>query len=749
MPVNRLSAIAQFFTRLLVLLLLPLTWFSPYFLVRMVGLSLTLLGGIAWLYWRQRCNKPFAVPLFALPMTLFVLWQLISVAFAPLPIYSLKFVLLNVLLLLLFFFFVDSLGLGWTPEQWLTALFSTGSLIIAIELIPGAAWLARWQHTTGTLFPLPPIPFTLPGVLLTNPNVTAGFVNLFIPLILVKLFLTTGTKRIGWGILLVVFLLTEYFSGSRTGWISLVASVTVTLGVLGWQRLRKLSRTQIIAGLTVGVGIGGIAAQQIFWRGKQSFTAARADIWHGAWQLFIASPLTGNGIASFTPLYAQTNAIPPGFVPSHAHNLLLEIMAETGFVGIILLGWGLWVGWKMFRIYGDLTNNHSFTPAWLGSGTAITIHHFGDYLLWQPLYTAFALLLLAVATHQLPQTVPLRRGNWLLAATLGVLITTGGWTLRGNMQYERGLVAARANDWASARENICSVAAKYPEKTLFEFQCGLASVRWADETGDTVPISDALPLALDALNRDPYWSVHRANVAMMLWQAGQRADGFALMQAVAESTPQNSLLALNAGWMAEKLGDNDAARKWYSTAIDINPALANDVYFLMTPLRQSMPGAGNYRAPLANGWEALAAGDYASAAQIFNIELADNSRNAEAWAGLAMAQLGLNNPAAEHSLATAKFISPNHFRVVGTEATFAHFQGDDARAAAILQNYLKDLTESTLHTNYYSAPYYFGAYNQVGLPFDLLPQFRRPLMDISMQPFIEWLKNYHTAGGTP
>ncbi len=750
MSMTRLSTFTQFCIRALILLLLPLTWFSPYFMVRAAGLGLSVLGSVAWLHWRLRHGEPLSVPQFALPMAIFALWRLVSVAFAPLPAYGLKFALLDVSLLLLFFFFIDSLRLGWTINHWLTSIISVATFIVALELIPTVVWLTRWRNLTGALLPLPPVSFTLPGVLLTNPNVVSGFVNLLIPLILVKLFSASEIKRIGWVFLLLFFLLAEYLSGSRTGWVSLAAGVTVTLGVFGWQHIRQLYRWQIIAGLVALTGIGSIAIQQVFWRGKQPFIAARGDIWRGAWQLFTDSPIFGNGTASFAPLYAQTNAIPPGFVPSHAHNFLLQIIAENGLIGLVLVALGLWLAGKTLRIQKHTVGNQPFIAAWGGIGAAMALHFLGDYLLWHPIYTAFSLLLLAIATRRLPHTISLRHGNWLLATIIGALIAMGLWILRGNWQYEHGLAAARADDWISAQKIICAVAEQYPEKTLFGFQCGMASVRLADETGDAAPIADALPLALDALKREPYWPVHRANVAMMLWQAGQRADGFDVMQSVAEATPDNAIFALNAGWMAEELGRNDAAREWYSTAIEINPALANDVYFTMAPLRKSVPGVGAYRSPLADGWDALSEGLEPIAEMDFTIAVAKNPRDAEAWAGLAAAQLGLGEPAAEHSLATAQFISPNHFRVVGAEATFAHLNGDDARAAAILQNYVDGLAESSNHTNFYSQPYYFGAYNQVGLPFDLLPQFRRPLMDASMLSFIDWLKTYQsTHGGTP
>ncbi len=748
---TRLRFLLLFTIGLTIFLLLPLAWRNEDVLLQWIGIGGILLLGVSIIFAGQQHSR--TLPRFIVPFALFIGYHGASLTFAPLPQYGIKLVLLNLALFVLFLFFIQSHSWGWKMEMWENILLTVGGLVMVLELMPLIAWLFRWRQNVGTLFPLPPVSFTLPGVLLTNSNVIAGFASLIVPLILIKLWRANHWQaKTGWSLLLTLFVIGTLFSHSRSGWLALLTGAGVTLGAIYLSHRKKPHR--IIVPIAIIFAI--ISAQQLFFSDKLSFINARGDIWRNAWILFTQSPVLGQGVGSFTPLYVVAAQSPPGYVVAHAHNFFLQLLAESGLVGLAIVAVGIWMLirtiWTQYRRAMPQSAARYRLLALIAAGAALAVHHLGDYLLWHPLYTATFFLLAAIALTPAPAEMALNFSAPRYSVLIGLLILgyIGGalWAGRGDLSYRKGLAATQADDWASARKNICAAAEKYPEKTLFGFQCGMASVRLADETGDAAPISDALPLVLETLNRDPYWSVHRANVAMMLWQAGQRDDAFASMQAVAESTPKNAIFALNAGWMAEELGDASAAREWYEKAITLSPPLANDMFFTMTPLRQSVTGVGEYRSPLADGWDALDAGDIAAAEQVFSAAVAANPKYAAAWAGLAAAQLGLDNPAAERTLATAKFIAPNHFRVVGTAATFAHIQGDDDRAATILQDYLDSLAESTFHTNYYSQPYYFGAYNQVGLPFDLLPQFRRPLLDNSFQPFVAWLKNYRaTTGG--
>lgn len=65
-----------------------------------------------------------------------------------------------------------------------------------------------------------------------------------------------------------------------------------------------------------------------------SFTG-RTEIWHAVWQLAAAEPWMGYGYASSVFVLPQ-HASQIGFATSHAHNLILQLLLTTGWIGVAL-----------------------------------------------------------------------------------------------------------------------------------------------------------------------------------------------------------------------------------------------------------------------------------------------------------------------------------------------------------------------------------------------------------------------------
>lgn len=754
---THLKELRQFIISLIVLLLLPLAWRNEVVTLQWVGVGGALLLGASIIFASQR--RSIALPTFSLPIIAFIGYQGFSLIFAPLPQYGVKLVLLNLALFILFLFFIQSRALGWTMNLWETVLLTVGGIIMAVELTPLFFWLLRWRQSAGAFFPLPPVSFTLPGILLTNPNVVAGFASLIVPLILVKLWRANHWQtKTGWSLLLTLFVIGTLFSHSRSGWLALLTGAGITLGALYLSHRKKPH--WIIVPLAIVFAI--ISAQQLFFSGKQSFSNARGDIWRNAWILFTQSPIFGQGVGSFTPLYVVEAQSPPGYVVAHAHNFVLQLLAESGIIGLAIAAIGIWMLIRATLAQYRRTPPHATTRyhllAFVGAGTALTVHHLGDYLLWHPLYTATIFLLTTLALTPLPADAILNLSpRWRnICFGLITMLYVGGvlWAGRGDSIYQKGLAAARADNWVSARENICAAAEKYPEKTLFGFQCALASMQVFSQNDDPSALNDAIAIQQQTFARDSYWVINEVNLALMLWQAKEYDDAKETMAHAVGRTPQNTIFMLNLGWMAEESGDTLRAAYWYERLLKLSPALATDVFFNQTPTRRKIATTVDPAINWASaGWDALDAGDFAAAEQIFSAAVAVSPKDAAAWAGLATAQRELGNPAAARTLATARLISPNHWRVVQMMAAFARANGDDARAAEILGNFFDNIAASPTRRIVYSRPYYFGAYNQVELPFDLLPQVQYPTFDVAMQPQLAWLTQYRKIhpkkDGTP
>ncbi len=170
----------------------------------------------------------------------------------------------------------------------------------------------------------------------------------------------------------VAFLLGAYLlltlvvllAGSRAGWISF-ALVSGLLGLRVIERSPRLALGIAAVTITVVALIGSVAYQQSeHFRARVDRTlefrtgnadhalAGRLPIWRTAGAMIAAHPLNGVGVRSFRFAYPDFAAADDPWVdPSgthgaaHAHQILLELLSETGVVGLccwLLAGWWLW-----------------------------------------------------------------------------------------------------------------------------------------------------------------------------------------------------------------------------------------------------------------------------------------------------------------------------------------------------------------------------------------------------------------------
>ncbi|PZA06812.1 MULTISPECIES: O-antigen ligase [unclassified Meiothermus] len=192
-----------------------------------------------------------------------------------------------------------------------------------------------------------------------------------------------GGSRVG-GLTLVLAAGAVWVSGSRAAfwaWGLLLGAWWWGLGRWRWAVLIPLML------------LGAALSDHPEWLGRlqdaakiDSSAESRLQFWHIAWRAFREHPLGGVGFGNF-PLYYQIH-LPPGaietYVP-HAHNLLLQLLAEGGLLG--LAGFGvLWGGvalllirlraWKGLALLGvalllnlfDYTffNAAVYYPLWVG-----------------------------------------------------------------------------------------------------------------------------------------------------------------------------------------------------------------------------------------------------------------------------------------------------------------------------------------------------------------------------------------------
>ncbi|HSC09205.1 MAG TPA: Wzy polymerase domain-containing protein, partial [Steroidobacteraceae bacterium] len=224
-------------------------------------------------------------------------------------------------------------------------------------------------------------------------------------------------------------------AGSRSAWLYL--AMLFVLALVVHRRLRN-NASRRIAVFACMFPLGFVAAlwlvklpmllptggPPMMGPGERVFQIAsgvgpRLELWGEAWQLFLTAPVLGAGLGQFAWhhfLHNDPASGATGSVFSHAHNVVLQLMAETGVAGALII-----VGAMLAWLVG--LRRVRLDPAWwwlLSALAVIGIHSLLEYPLWYSYFLGPAALLLGLGAQQaLPMRFP---GAARAAVALSMLV---------------------------------------------------------------------------------------------------------------------------------------------------------------------------------------------------------------------------------------------------------------------------------------------------------------------------------------
>jgi O-antigen ligase len=188
-----------------------------------------------------------------------------------------------------------------------------------------------------------------------------------------------------------------------------------------------------------------------------------------AWRIWLESPLYGVGWGELAHgMYTHAKIGDPLLIDRHAHNAVLQLMAETGVAGVLVLAGGvLWVMRRCWRDTIGETVNNVHTRTAVTVLLCIGVVSFTEFPLWH----AQGLVLAAVMIGMLPQpavliTVRRVRHALLFAFMVGVL-------LLGLLAVQYGRLQALYNGQPVAL-NASGLLRPYTEQTLTRMLSGEA-----------------------------------------------------------------------------------------------------------------------------------------------------------------------------------------------------------------------------------------------------------------------------------
>ena len=183
-------------------------------------------------------------------------------------------------------------------------------------------------------------------------------------------------------------------SFSRGSWIAFLAGL-MTFLALAWQKLPSGLRYLALVGCAV-VTITVFLVPALRTRAASTFNfqegsiAARLALWKETGKVFRMSPLLGVGLGNLAPALSPGE---PFRTPTNAHNLFLEIAAETGLVGLALFLGALGAAWVTF------IRKQTLAAKGLVSGlTVFIVHSLFETTLYSPQVLFAAAFLIGLAS---------------------------------------------------------------------------------------------------------------------------------------------------------------------------------------------------------------------------------------------------------------------------------------------------------------------------------------------------------------
>jgi O-antigen ligase/tetratricopeptide (TPR) repeat protein len=467
-------------------------------------------------------------------------------------------------------------------EDWLRARFAilvttVAASIAVLYVIQVQVEWSQWWLTIGRPS-VPPLRPAWAALSFASPNLVAAVLVLVGPLAVALTWSLTASRGVAWG-LAVVIVMALLMTGSRAAYLGIAAGSAAGLGLLlavSPQRLRLPIRRSTAVGLAAAGSIAGVVAlPSVMHRLEQGGDTIRFDLWRSAGRIFMDFPLLGAGPGTWVQL--KTAANEPGVpnpVFSNAHSMYFQTAAELGTVGIVA---SVIVVIALARLLVRAVRK-SGGLALQSVGVVVGLVGFGvqaafDTLTNLPMVCLVIIAVVAWVDAGMVPRVPSSPRRSLarlvpLAALAGIL-AFGPMLVRADLAAASALAGDRAaldGDWSTALDRYSDAAATDTDFTLYDIQTAAALAR-------TGKLEEARTVLADAVRADPV-AVNLVGLAALERDLGNAEGAIDLVRRAMLLGSGEPTVALNAGLIAESVGDLELALDQFAETVALVPELA-------------------------------------------------------------------------------------------------------------------------------------------------------------------------------
>jgi O-antigen ligase/tetratricopeptide (TPR) repeat protein len=523
-------------------------------------------------------------------------------------------------------------GLGWglavlflgrlLTEAWFRAraavLMTAFVAVVAFGYLGQVAieWIS-WWGIVGR-FAVPPLRPSFAALFLGSPNLIGTALVLLAPLVVAITW--TRYRRHGLAsALAVASAIAIFVSGSRGAWLGAGIGLVVALGLAITRRgargsidnlvARARRRPILLAPVVVAIGGLLLLAPSVIARFEQGGASLRQDLWRSALAIFADHPILGAGPGTWVQLKVAANPDGvPNLILPHAHDLYIQSAAELGLVGLAALGIlagavgrRLWSAWGSdHRLPGERRDGARSVEALSMEAGAVIVslaafagQSIVDNLVNLPFVCLILVALVAWVDGGLaaargaaepqprawsPRLAAVLRGPALPVVGLlamAIVIPTLVRIDRAASTAQDGNRAVLRGDWDAALDAFEAASGLDPGFTLYDLQAASALGR----AGRTAEAREVLARAAEA---DPV-AINVIGLAALEAELGERDAALGHARQAAALGVGDPTVALNAGLVAERLGDRDLALDQFANAIAWDPPLASGAVWASPP----------------------------------------------------------------------------------------------------------------------------------------------------------------------
>ena len=176
----------------------------------------------------------------------------------------------------------------------------------------------------------------------------------------------------------------------------------------------------------------------------------RLQAWLLAWRIFLDKMAFGTGLGEFARAAFDKGLSFPmaqeGDVWTSPHNVVLQLLSETGIAGTLLVigAWGLW--WR--RIYTHYSHTRNLASGWIIATVGVeAIQSLIEYPLWNAHFLGVTALLMGIG--EVSATPRIQRSNTRLVATVATVASLTlafalGLVLRDYVRLDSVLITGTA-----------------------------------------------------------------------------------------------------------------------------------------------------------------------------------------------------------------------------------------------------------------------------------------------------------------